>query len=69
MFDVENHTNAPACSSTAWAVDLGNEAGQAMYSLLMMAASQNKSVVVQGTNDCLAWGDRERPLYVVLVLQ
>jgi len=69
FFNVENHTNKPACSSNEWAFTIDTDVGKAMYSLLLTAAAQNKSVVVQGTGDCAAWGDRERPQFIALPIQ
>lgn len=69
FFNVENHTSPPACSSHEWAFSIDTEIGKAMYSLLLTAAAQNKSVVVQGTGDCAAWGDRERPQFILVQTQ
>lgn len=64
IFNVENHTSPPSCSGNEWAFDLNNELGKAMYSLLLSAATQGKTVTVGGTHDCNAWQDRERPLWI-----
>jgi|GEM_PF-1429568 len=66
MFDVANHNNPPTCSSHAWAFDANAPHGKAMYAMLLAAATQGKEVVVQGAGDCAAWGDRERPYYIVV---
>lgn len=67
MFHVENHTNPPAeCPGLEWAFDVNNDQGKAMYALLLAAASQGKPIVVKGAGDCSAWGDRERPSWIMV---
>ena len=66
MFAVQNHSTPPICSSHEWAFDVNNDQGKAMYALLLSAASQGKSVVVKGAGDCSAWGDRERPAWIMV---
>jgi hypothetical protein len=66
MFALQNHSNSPICSGHEWAFDANNEQGKAMYALLLSAASQGKSVIVKGVGDCSAWGDRERPAWIMV---
>ena len=67
MFNVENHSNPPAsCPNNEWAFDANNDLGKAMYSLLLSAAAQGKSITVKGSGDCKAWPDRERPVWIMV---
>ena len=69
MFTTENNVNKAECGQsipTAWAVSLDTQSGQAMFATLLAAQSQNKQVIVKGEGDCLDWGDRERPMYIVI---
>lgn len=67
MFAVQNHNNAPSqCPGHEWAFDVNTDQGKAMYSLLLAAASQGKPVTVKGAGDCAAWGDRERPIWIMV---
>ncbi len=66
MFSVGTHNNKPACSTVAddWVLSLKTEKGKAMYSMLLSAAAQGKTVNIIGENACNGWGDRESPLYM-----
>lgn len=64
MFLVEKHENRPKCAVYGWAFDANTDLGKAMYAMLLSAAAQGKPVNVYGTNDCVAWGDRERPFWI-----
>ena len=67
FFAVENHTNAPSdCPGNEWAFDANTDHGKAMYALLLSAAAQKQSVNIKGAGDCKAWGDRERPHWVMV---
>jgi hypothetical protein len=67
MFAVQNHITPPStCPGHEWAFDANNDQGKAMYSLLLSAAVQGKSVTVKGAGDCSAWGDRERPSWIMV---
>ncbi len=65
FFKTEYNSNKAACSTadggTHWAVSLDTGLGRAMYSLLLAAQAQQKTVYVAGSGDCASWGDRERP--------
>ncbi|MEM7220011.1 MAG: hypothetical protein AAF515_16715 [Pseudomonadota bacterium] len=71
MFETVVNTNKASCSTAhdgnQWAFSLENAAGQNMYSLLLAANAQEKSVFVYGFGDCHAWGDRERPHFIRIV--
>jgi hypothetical protein len=71
MFIMENNANKPACSTAAngraWAFSLENESGKAMYSLLLTAQAQQKSISVKGADNCAAWSDREKATYIFMV--
>lgn len=67
MFQLESHTNKPLCSGMGWAFNANDAHGKAMYAMLLSAAAQSLSVTVMGSNDCGAWGDRERPLFIKVV--
>ena len=61
------HPNAPACATTGrWAVDVTTPAGQAMWSTVLTAYSQNRPVTVGGTGQCNVWGDSETVQWVQL---
>jgi len=61
------HPNAPACATTGrWAVDVTTPAGQAMWSTVLTAYSQNRAVTVGGTGQCNVWGDSETVQWVQL---
>lgn len=68
IFTTENNWSKAPCSTAGngsdWAVSLEHQQGQAMYSLLLAAQSQGNSINISGANDCSAWPDRERPLYI-----
>ena len=64
MFNVENHTGQPDCSGREWAFNANDGNGKAMLSLLLSAASQNKSITVKGANNCADWHDREKPYWI-----
>ena len=74
MFRAGVHHNKPACSTVGdeWVISLKTETGRAMYSLLLSAQAQGKSVSVIGPENgaqpqsCPAWPDRESPIYVYL---
>jgi hypothetical protein len=70
MFGAGVHNNKPACStigdSQAWAFDAKTPAGKAMQALMMLAYAQGKTVAVNGSGVCDAWGDRERPSNVYI---
>jgi len=69
MFSVGPHEGKPVCSTEGddWDIDLTNDAGRAMYSLLLIAASQGRTVKVEGYGDCIAWGDRETAKWIWVV--
>ena len=74
MFGAGPHENRPACvgipqGGATWAVSLRTEKGKAMMSLLLTAHAQKKRVHVQGfvQPHCNDWGDRETPLYAVII--
>jgi hypothetical protein len=56
-------TNSPACSTqgTEWALTLTTPTGRAMYAMLMVAATQNKTLRVVGWGTCLSWTQRAEP--------
>lgn len=61
------HPNAPACATTGrWAIDVTTPAGQAMWSTVLTAYSQNRAVTVGGTGQCNVWGDSETVQWVQL---
>ena len=68
IFQTETNTNKATCSTAGegsqWAISLQSKTGEAMYSLLLTAQSQGKSIGVHGTGDCSAWGDREAAHYI-----
>lgn len=70
FFGTENNSNKAACSTAAgggeWAFDLNTEQGQAMYSMLLTAATSGFDVTVSGKGSCGAWGDREEPRYILV---
>lgn len=70
MFKTEVNANKAECSTAGngsqWAFSLESEYGKAMYSLLLTAQAQNKTVSVVGMNDCSAWADRERPKFIAV---
>ena len=63
--------NAPACSISdekkTWALSLEKESGRAIYSLLLSAQAQGKSISVVGRGNCNSWGDSEEPRYVTIL--
>ncbi|GLS27786.1 hypothetical protein [Marinibactrum halimedae] len=72
MFYIEGQRdNTPPCSTVgggkAWAMSLEKESGRAMYSLLLSAQAQGKTVSVFGRGNCDSWGDREEPHYINLI--
>lgn len=61
------HPNAPACATTGrWAVDVTTPAGQAMWSTILTAYSQNRPVTVGGFGQCNVWPDSETVQWVQL---
>ena len=65
MFAAGTFSAAPACNTMKeWAFSLQTPAGRAMYALLLQAQTQNKKILVYGTNSCSVWGDRETPYYI-----
>lgn len=76
MFRAGAHHNKPTCSTVGdeWAISLKSETGKAMYSLLLSAQAQGKSVTVIGPpngtqpESCPAWPDRESPVYVFMTV-
>ena len=45
-------------------IDTTSPAGQAMAAQILTAYSLGKPVNVEGTNDCVIWGDTETANYV-----
>ena len=70
MFQTEVNSNKPACSSafngSHWTFSLEKESGKAMYSLLLTAYAQQKSVSVVGYDNCNIWPDRESVRYLYI---
>ncbi|GLX80544.1 hypothetical protein tinsulaeT_38840 [Thalassotalea insulae] len=56
-------SDVPTCSTDAggkaWAQSLEKESGRAMYSLVLSAQAQNKTIKIIGYGNCDTWGDRE----------
>jgi len=68
MFSAGVHQSKPACSTVgdAWAFDVKTPAGAAMYSFLLSAYAQGKTINVVGTGNCDIWGDRESVAYLTV---
>lgn len=67
MFKAGTPTGAPACSNLGeWAIEIDTAFGKSLYAMLLSAQSQGQTVIVEGTNVCSAWGDRESPRYIYI---
>lgn len=66
-FTTATHSGAPSCATTGrWAVDVSTPQGQSLWSAVLLAYSQNKSVTVGGTGTCSVWGDSETVAWIQL---
>lgn len=66
-FSTTAHTGAPACATTGrWAVDVSTPQGQSLWSEVLLAYSQNKTVNIAGTGLCSVWGDSETVAWIYL---
>ena len=70
LFITEGNSGKPACSTAdfgkGWAFSLDTELGRAMYSILLTAQSQNRTVGVLGTSNCNVWPDRAQPYAIYI---
>lgn len=69
MFSAGVHINKPTCSIVGdqWAIDATTQGGRQMVNILTLAYALGKTVAVNGTGGCAAWGDRESPLYLYII--
>jgi hypothetical protein len=51
---------------TQWVIDLKTPGGRAAYATVLQAYALGKTVAVEGTGDCAAWGDRESVQYLYI---
>jgi len=66
MFELDGVHLDAACPNVQWAFSIETDMGRSMFALLLSAAAQKQKVAVEGTGDCTAWKDRERPKYIVV---
>jgi hypothetical protein len=62
----------PACGAampvaSQWTFDLKTAGGRAMWAVVLQAYALNKPINVEGTGNCLVWGDRESVDFLRLV--
>lgn len=67
IFKTQVHDEFPSCNQYGWAISLLTETGRAMFSLVLAAEAQGKSVYVKGKGACVDWHDRETPRYIYIV--
>jgi hypothetical protein len=56
----------PACSTWAWAVDVKNPGGRAIYAMVLQAFALGKNLTVIGTGVCDVWGNSETVSWVYI---
>ena len=58
-------SGSPSCATVSrWVIDTTTAAGQSMAATVLSAYSLGRSVQVEGTQECGAWGDTETVNYV-----
>ena len=62
------NANPPICGQalkTEWAFALDTPSGRATFNALLHAQAVGATVTIRGDGTCGAWGDRERPEFVL----
>lgn len=72
MFRVEGQRrDKPVCSTAyegkAWAISLEKISGRLMFSLILSAQAQGKTIFIAGRGHCKSWPDREEPRFIRLI--